>query len=606
MVYRKNYEIFLFFILLIFAIYGLYSHEIWRDEGQHIQISTELTFLETINYSRYEGLIPFYSMILEFLNLIFRDKIFSLKFFNFVFFIITAFVLLNKKNLPFNFCFLILCSYPILCNYFLVSRIYIMLVPSIFYLLIYDKKSTNMILLNMTILSLTGIFGMIINFCYLISNIKFFKNLIIKKNTFFLFFFFISLLSFFYILPLDNREWNELRIPSFYELGTLLYKIIYSLTFIHDLSLFEEIWDRAPSSFLIKNFINLIAPTLLFLSILNLYLKNEKKLILILILSFCIFFIFFSITTHHSFKHYFLLFIIFTAINIKAFFSSKEYQYDNFQNFYKFLIYFLVLALLISSLTALYFWNKVTNQNIYNLLMISSYFLTFITCCLFFFKKKFFSSHMIMLFFLIYFIYFSLYPNYFLSYKIYLLINLILSILIFKILILDHETKFFFNTNYNLIGKYFFLLSLVISTIGSLTFFTKDIFLKFSNSKDLGKFILKQNINCENISVYPDWTTPSWATYINKKCMPYSIKNGHSSGFVNLNLIKSIEKDNYNNLTENDILIKKVIILSCQTNCQDENNFLKKYQSKFGGKILLFNNQTLLNSREKFIIYNRL
>jgi len=118
MIYRKNYEIFLFFILLIFAIYGLYSHEIWRDEGQHIQISTELTFLETINYSRYEGLIPFYSMILEFLNLIFRDKIFSLKFFNFVFFVITAFVLLNKKNLPFNFCFLILSS-SILLHVFL-------------------------------------------------------------------------------------------------------------------------------------------------------------------------------------------------------------------------------------------------------------------------------------------------------------------------------------------------------------------------------------------------------------------------------------------------------------------------------------------------------
>ena len=136
LIFLKKKNFFLFFVLLSISLFGLFNHEIWRDEGKFVQISTELNFFETVKYSRYEGLIPFYTVILEILYYIFQSKIFALKFFNFFFFLITAIILFNKKELPPYLAFLVLSSYPILSNYLLVSRVYIMLVPSIFYLIL--------------------------------------------------------------------------------------------------------------------------------------------------------------------------------------------------------------------------------------------------------------------------------------------------------------------------------------------------------------------------------------------------------------------------------------------------------------------------------------
>ena len=67
------------YLLLFFSIVqiGLFNHEIWRDEGQILNISIELSFLEIFQISRIEGFFPIHQLLVKIFYLITNDKILS-------------------------------------------------------------------------------------------------------------------------------------------------------------------------------------------------------------------------------------------------------------------------------------------------------------------------------------------------------------------------------------------------------------------------------------------------------------------------------------------------------------------------------------------------
>ena len=607
LIFLKKKNFFLFFVLLSISLFGLFNHEIWRDEGKFVQISTELNFFETVKYSRYEGLIPFYTVILEILYYIFQSKIFALKFFNFFFFLITAIILFNKKELPPYLAFLVLSSYPILSNYLLVSRVYIMLVPSIFYLILYENKPSKFVFLNMINLSMTGIFGLIFNFCYFVSNFDYFKKYIFKRDFFLILLIITSTISFYFILPFVDREWNELRLPpSFYYLGALLYKIMYSTIFLHEIWSYENIWAVMPKSFLINNFLVIISLSLMILTVIYLYLSKNFNELKLLITTIILFFLFFSITTHHSFKHYYLIFIIFSAICIKTYYLKVLNKKISIKNIYNFVKYFTILFMFCSLILALVFRKQSAAPLIHNLILVLNYISFFLICSFLYIKKDFKIFYIIILLFSSCFIYFSINNTY--SYEYLFFNNLILILLSLKIFLYDKKVMQYLKVNFNLLGRLLFIICLAISAFGSYVFILKEYKLDFSNSKNLAEFINNKNISCNNIAAYPESTISSWSAYLNKDCKPFQIRRGIYSSFTNANLIKKKEKDDsfqYRKISQNQILNKKMLIVTCINDCKEEEIFFSNFLEKYGGSLNLFNNRTLANVREKFIVYTK-
>ena len=115
------------YLLLFFSLVqiGLFNHEIWRDEGQVLNIAIELSFFEILKISRIEGFLPIPQFVVKIFYLITNDKILSLKLYNSLFFLIFLIVLKNSNKITVLMLIFLLCSHHILTNYSIICRHYL-------------------------------------------------------------------------------------------------------------------------------------------------------------------------------------------------------------------------------------------------------------------------------------------------------------------------------------------------------------------------------------------------------------------------------------------------------------------------------------------------
>jgi len=610
--YKNIYKIISFFVICLFIIFTSYNHTIWRDEGHYIQIATELSFLEIITHSRVEGLIPTHPLILKLLYSILNNKILTLKLFN-IFFYVLTFIILLRTRVPLFLIILFMISYPIL-TYGIINRHYILLIPPFIYLIICEKKSAFLTQLSFLALALTGIFGIFFLFCYLISNIRKIKNILSNNKIFSLANFTICCISFFYYtMPYDGRNWNDVQLNNSYFILKTWYKFLFTPTFIHNIFLDYNIAHQISTPTIINNILIIFSSTLIIFTSLSLYLKKENSLLVLLLSSLFIYLIFFSITEHHSYRHYSIFTVILFLINIKTFFINKKNinisKLKIIQN-YKIGQFILIATLLISAiLTLLKFNYSITKFEVANFYIIILYIFIFFTSLSLYLKKETSLLILLLSIFFIYLIFFSITENH--SYKHYSIFAVILFLINIKTFFVNKKniniSKLKIFQNYK-IGQFILIATLLISSFGSIIYAVKENLniYNYSNSKLLAEHINKKEINCNDINSYEAWDVGSWLPYIEQNnCKIFQIKTNKTLGFWDLNFYKK----NWNfsvNLDVYDFTKKKYTVFICETderNCSQEKEeiILALKQKNIKHKIELFNSKTLGLNGEKFL-----
>jgi len=333
---KKNFNIFFIIIpCVLLAIIGSF-HEIWRDEGEHIQVATELNFKDLFLYTGYIGQSPIYHICLKILFFLLGNKIYALKLFNLIIFFIGATILIKSKNLPFLTKFLIIFSYPIFAEYGLINRPYIIFFPLLSYLILYKKKNKHFEVASLLILSGIQIFGLIISLIYLMSEYKVFIQYF-KKNKLIFFFSFlivaIFILFFYFPINLEPRNWAN------YEYNNILVsflKILSAFFYIPDFNGDIISWQIINSNYKIRILIFFFS--IIYLLVFNFLLINNKdiKSIFFFNFSFVIFAFALSIQERGDYRHLFILYIVSLIIYSKNLNVNKK---DFMNNFSKIILY---------------------------------------------------------------------------------------------------------------------------------------------------------------------------------------------------------------------------------------------------------------------------
>jgi hypothetical protein len=260
-------------------------------------------------------------------------------------------------------------SYPIFAEYGLISRHYILMIPSIIFLTLNppENNKINYIYFSLGWLCLNGIFGIIISSSYIIVNFKFFFEKLFNSYKIYIVGA-IALLSIYTVLPIFHEDitWNELR--SF-DIKNFIKKIIiiistqlYTVNFFAD----HNLWS---TNYLITQYYTRFFAVFfclllyLFFNVFLLVNKNFKDLFylnLILILMS----ILFSIQYRGDFRHFFLFTVILFLCIIKQLYLSKiNIKIHSFHNFVKF-IFFIIIAF--SALNSIIFSIKEVKYNFSN------------------------------------------------------------------------------------------------------------------------------------------------------------------------------------------------------------------------------------------------
>lgn len=591
-------------------ITGSIYHELWRDEGHYIQIAKELNFFELISHSRVEGLIPTHPIILKILFFFFENKIIALKFLNIIIYLFIFFILIKSKT-PFYIIILFMLSYPMF-YYGIINRYYISLAIPISYLILYENKKMIFKFLSFLSLSLSGIFGLFFLFSYLVSDLKKEINEFLNNKLLYFTIIIVGSFSFFYYtLPYEGRNWNNIELGNSYEIFRSWYEFIYASAYIHNI--FNEFNIAAEISipFFYVNLLCVVTILLLYLTILSLYLKDEKSLLIIFFTTLIIYLLFFAITGHHSFRHYFIFSIFLYLINIKSLFLNQNkinYKKLNFFSKNKIYDYLLLLITFIAIiLISTKFNEKITKSEVSNFYILLNFFLFLVTAQNLFLKKQIKILISFSGIFLTYFIYFSIIKSN--SYNSTLLI-LVITFLINLYLVFINKNVYDFS-NFKIIEKYeiqkkIFIIILIISSIGSISYVYKEKKNSFSNSKNLSNYLNNNKINCDDLSTYLAWEIGSWLPYFNdKNCKIYQLKTKKISGFWDLNFWNN--DDLYLDINNYDFTQKKYCIFVCESkDCRKEEKIIVKMlnQLSIKNKIILFNDKTLYSGGEKFLLLN--
>ena len=397
--------------VLSLLIFGSINHEIWRDEGHYIQIAKELSFFQLLAHSRVEGLIPTHPIILKLLFPFFDNKVLALKFFNIAIYSLIFFIFLKSKT-PFFITILFMLCYPIF-YYGIVNRYYITLIPPVTYLLLFDNKKEIYKQLSYLSLSVSGIFGLFFLFSYVVANLKNEMQSFLKNKIIYLFIILIASISFFYYtLPYEGRNWNNIQISSSYEIIRSWYELFFASAYIHNFFREFNIATEISIPFLFVNILTILSVTITYITILTLYAKKDFSLLIFFISSLAIYLSFFAITGHHSFRHYFIFSIILYLVNIKSLFiDNKKINYKKFNISSNYKIYeylFLFIILIIAILSAIKFNAKISKSEVSHSYLILNYLLVFFTAQNLYFKKKNIFLTLLLTIFFIYFFYFSI------------------------------------------------------------------------------------------------------------------------------------------------------------------------------------------------------
>jgi len=594
--------------VILLLITGSIYHEIWRDEGHYIQIAKELSFFELISHSRVEGLIPTHPIILKILFFFFENKIIALKFLNIIIYLTIFFILIKSKT-PFYIIVLFMLSYPIFYHG-IINRYYISLAIPISYLILYENKKIIFKFLSFLLLSLSGIFGLFFLFSYLVSNLKKeIKEFLNNKLLYFIIIIISSFSFFYYTLPYEGRNWNNIQLGNSYEIFRSWYEFIYASVYIHNVFREFNIAAEISIPILYVNLLCAVSILLLYLTTLLLYLKEEKSLLILFFTTLIIYLLFFAITGHHSFRHYFVFSIILYLVNIKSLFLNKNrinIKKFNFFLKYKIYDYFLLLITLIGIiLISTKFNEKITKFEVSNFYILLNYFLFLITAQNLFLKKQIKILILFSLIFLTYFIYFSIIEKN--SYNSTLSILVITFLINFYLVFVSKNDYNFFN--FKIIEKYeiqkkIIILILIISSIGSISYVNKEIKYSFSNSKNLSNYLNKNKINCADLSTYAAWEIGSWLPYFNdENCKINQLKTKKVSGFWDLNFWN--DDDLYLDIANYDFTQKEYCIFVCESkDCREEEIIIVKMlnQLSIENKIILFNDKTLFAGGEKFLL----
>ena len=596
--------------VILLLLTGSIYHEIWRDEGHYIQIAKELNFFELITHSRVEGLIPTHPILLKILFFFFENKITALKFLNISFYLLIFFILLKSKT-PFNITILFMLSYPIF-YYGIINRYYITLIIPISYLILYENKKIIYKFLSFLFLSLSGIFGLFFLFSYYVSNFKKeTKELLENKLLYFIIIIIISFSFFYYTFPYEGRNWNNIQINNSYEIFRSWYEFIYASAYTHNI--FNEFNIAAEISipFFYVNLLCVTSILLLYLTFLSLYFKEENSLLVIFLTTLIIYLLFFTITGHHSFRHYFIFSVILYLVNIKSLFiNNNKFNKKKLSFFIKHKIYdylILLITFIAIILISTKFNEKITKSEVSNFYILLNFFLFLVTAQNLFLKKQIKILISFSGIFLTYFIYFSIIKNN--SYNSTLSI-LVIAFLINLYLVFINKNAYDFS-NFKIIEKYeiqkkIFIVILIISSIGSISYVYKEKKNSFSNSKNLSNYLNNNKINCGDLSTYAAWEIGSWLPYFNdKNCKIYQLKAKKISGFWDLNFWNN--DDLYLDINNYDFTQKKYCIFVCESkDCRKEEKIIVKMlnQLSIKNKIILFNDKTLYSGGEKFLLLN--
>ncbi len=480
---NKKVRLFLLIFICFSLIFISYNHEFWRDEGHMMNMALGSSFNDLLIEGKYEGFFPIHQVLLKFIYFFTGSKEFSLKFLTIFFFILTGAVLFKYRNISNFFFLIILLSYPIFYEYSVINKHYIMLVPSMIYLILEKEKNINTLLFNIIFLCSTGVFGIIISFSFVISNLKFFfplkKNFLIKFISFLICIYFTS-----FLFPIADRLWNPIRIPNLENAIYILKRILLTTNYISNFFQVDSLWEsfKYPSG-LKSIFIMLMSITFFFFIFFNILRKcNINELFFYLSTNILLFF-FFLISSHHGNRHYFIILLF------SYFFSAKIIYLNSKRDLYVFCLKYLTLILLIIS---------------------------------------------------------------------------------------------FFNTSYISI---------------------KDYYFNFSNSKKLADFLKKENINCSKILSFPAYSFNSWSVYFDKKCTTLFLENRKIASFYTL----KGHSDNYDFTKLKDLILfsdKNYLILSCSNKCSEEYNQVLEVLKRNKRDIKIFNQDTLVGNREKFLLIN--
>ena len=131
----------------------------------------------------------------------------------------------------------------------------------------------------------------------------------------------------------------------------------------------------------------------------------------------------------------------------------------------------------------------------------------------------------------------------------------------------------------------------------------KDYYFNFSNSKKLANFLKKENINCNKILSFPAYSFNSWSVYFDRKCTTLFLENGKNASFYTL----KGHSGNYDLIKFKDLILisdKNYLILSCSSKCSEEYNQVLKNLKRNKRDIKIFNQDTLVGYREKFLLIN--
>ena len=318
-----------FSIILLLPFWAVLNHELWTDEAMILIASTEYNLSQLFNYYRYIGYFPIDAILIKTFFYLTGNKIFSLKLITIIFFILSCIILVRIKNLPFEIKILTLLSYPISAEYTLINRNYIFFVPAIFYLFLTHEKKHKYIFFFLSLLNSCGPFGIIISFCYKISNYELFFNLARKKIFFFYSIFTILCIYYFFPFDFQTLDWKKFRlsseysVPSFEKIKYVIYNIILSINYLQEINKIDSIWSLYLSNYKIKTFVLIISFLQLISIFLILFIENKRNFIFLLLL--IIFFIIaFCIQPRGDWRHYFIFTLIFYIFNIKLFYLEKK------------------------------------------------------------------------------------------------------------------------------------------------------------------------------------------------------------------------------------------------------------------------------------------
>ena len=143
-----------------------------------------------------------------------------------------------------------------------------------------------------------------------------------------------------------------------------------------------------------------------------------------------------------------------------------------------------------------------------------------------------------MIIFSLYFIYFSIKGGN--SYNSTFFISLLNLIVNFYFILFSKKKFDFLKLNilqkFN-IQKKLLIIIFLTSSLTSISYAIKEKNNIFSNSKDLSEYLIKNDVNCDDISSYDAWEIGSWLPYFskNKDCKIFQLKTNVVSGFWDLN-----------------------------------------------------------------------